>query len=71
MGTNETTLPISQVPQVLPLGVSHSTPFHLSYHYKIVPPPITTIPPPSIPTVDDARLEEYEARMERLESKMR
>lgn len=51
--------------------LSHSTPFHLSYHYKIIPQPITIASPPIIPIVDDTRLAEQEARVEKLESKMR
>ncbi|RVW35532.1 hypothetical protein CK203_073886 [Vitis vinifera] len=43
----------------------------LEDHCETAPPPAATVSPPMVPTTDDARLAEQEARVERLESRMR
>ena len=46
--------------------------FHSIYQIiEITPPPVATVLPPMIPTTDDTRLIEQEARVERLEARMR
>nr|CAN63814.1 hypothetical protein VITISV_011137 [Vitis vinifera] len=40
-------------------------------HYEIAPPPAATVSPPIFTTTNDTRLVEQEARVERLESRMR
>nr|CAN79724.1 hypothetical protein VITISV_018224 [Vitis vinifera] len=40
-------------------------------HYETIPPPTVIVPPPMVPTIEDTRLAEQEARVERLESKIR
>ncbi|KAL6319600.1 hypothetical protein AAG906_020677 [Vitis piasezkii] len=57
--------------QTLPPGASLGIPFHLADHYETIPPPTITVPPPIVTTTDDTRLAEQEARVERLESRMR
>ncbi|RVW34983.1 hypothetical protein CK203_092506 [Vitis vinifera] len=62
---------VPQDAQVLPPKTSHGVPFHLSDHYEIAPPPAATVSPPIFTTTNDTRLVEQEARVERLESRMR
>ncbi|KAL6328557.1 hypothetical protein AAG906_038752 [Vitis piasezkii] len=58
--------------QVLPPGTSHGIPFYLSDHCEIAPPPAATVLPPIFTTIDDMiALTEQEARVERLEARMR
>ena len=71
MVTDETVPHASQTEQALPPRASLGTPFHLAYHYEIIPPPTVTVPPPMVPTIEDTQLAEQEAKVERLESKMR
>ncbi|KAL6320790.1 hypothetical protein AAG906_008790 [Vitis piasezkii] len=56
---------------VLPLRTSHGIPFHLSDHCETAPPPATIVLPPIFTTTNDTRLTEQEARVERLEARMR
>ena len=49
------------------LGIS----FHLTDHYETIPPPTVIVLPPILTTTYDSRLVEYEARVERLEFRMR
>ncbi|RVW49869.1 hypothetical protein CK203_105856 [Vitis vinifera] len=56
--------------QVFQLGLHMA--FHSIYQIiEITPPPVATVLPPMIPTTDDTRLIEQEARVERLEARMR
>ena len=71
ISTDDTVPHIPQMAQVLLLGTSHGVPFHLSDHCEITPPPAATVLPPMIPTTNDTRLTEQEARIERFEAKMR
>ncbi|RVW31888.1 hypothetical protein CK203_087158 [Vitis vinifera] len=71
MVTDETIPHASQTTQTRPPGVSLGTPFHLADHYETIPLPIVTVPPPMVPTIEDTRLAEQEAKVERLESTMR
>ena len=71
MVTDETIPHASQTAQAIPPRVSLGTPFHLADHYETIPPPAVTVPPPIVTTTDDTRLTEQEARVERLESRMR
>ena len=71
ISTDETVPHASQTAQVLPPKTSHGVPFHLSDHYEIAPPPAATVSPPIFTTTNDTRLVEQEARVERLESRMR
>nr|CAN78097.1 hypothetical protein VITISV_040387 [Vitis vinifera] len=57
--------------QVLPLGTSHGVPFHLSDHCETTPPPIVAMSHPIVNTTNDTRLTEQEARVERLEARVR
>ncbi|KAJ9680317.1 hypothetical protein PVL29_019589 [Vitis rotundifolia] len=59
------------IEQVLPPRTSHGVPFHLSDHCETAPPPAATVSPPIVTTTDDTRLIEQEARVERLEARMR
>ncbi|KAL6316098.1 hypothetical protein AAG906_015614 [Vitis piasezkii] len=61
----------SQTTHALPPRASLGTPFHLAYHYETIPPPTVTVPPSMVPTIDDTRLAEQKARVERLELRMR
>ena len=83
-GTDETVRPAPQTVQVPSSGVSFGVPFQLSSQFETVPPPAVTVPlapPPAVtapivpspivPIIEDTRLTEHEARMERLESRMR
>ena len=71
MVIDETVPHASQTAQALPPRVLLGTPFHLADHYETAPPPAATVSPPIVATTDDIRLAEQEARVERLESKMR
>ena len=71
MITDETVPHVFQTAQTLPPRASLGIPFHLADHYETIPPPTVTVPPPMVPTTDDTRLAEQEARVERLESRMR
>ena len=71
MVTVETIPHASQTAQALPLGTSYGIPFHLVGHYETIPPPTAIVLPPMIPTTNDTRLSEQEARVERLEARMR
>ncbi|XP_034688183.1 uncharacterized protein LOC117916338 [Vitis riparia] len=71
MVTDETIPHASQTAQTRPPGVSLGTPFHLADHYETIPPHTVTVPPPMVPTIEDTRLAEQEAKVERLESMMR
>ncbi|RVW88452.1 hypothetical protein CK203_043861 [Vitis vinifera] len=62
---------IPQTTQVLPLGTSHGVPFHLSDHCETTPPPIVAMSHPIVNTTNDTRLTEQEARVERLEARVR
>ena len=71
IGTDEAVSHASQTTQVLPPGISHGVPFHLSHYCETIPPPATIVLPLIVPTTDDTRLAEQEARVERLDSRMR
>ena len=71
IGTYETVPHTSKTTKAFPPKVSHSVPFHLYDHYKTITPPTTTTPYHIVPINDDVRLVEQEAKVERLESKMR
>ncbi|WKA06546.1 hypothetical protein VitviT2T_024441 [Vitis vinifera] len=71
MVIDETVPHASQTAQAIPPRVSLSTPFHLTDHYETILPPTVTMPPPMVPTIEDTRLAEQEAKVERLESMMR
>ncbi|RVW27289.1 hypothetical protein CK203_107328 [Vitis vinifera] len=71
ISTDDTVPHVPQIAQVFPPGTSHSVPFHLSNHCETTPPPAVTVSPPMVPTIEDTRLAEYEAKVERLESMMR
>ena len=71
ISTDETVPHASQTTQVLPLGTLHGVPFHLSDHCDIAPPYTATVSSPIVTTIDDTRLADQEARVERLESRMR
>ncbi|RVW66026.1 hypothetical protein CK203_007420 [Vitis vinifera] len=71
MATDETFPHAPQAAQTRPPGVSLGTPFHLADHYETIPPPTVTVPPPMVSTIEDTRLAEQEAKVERLESMMR
>ena len=71
ISTNETVPHASQTAQVLLLGTLHGVPFHLSNHCETAPPLATTVTPPIVTITDDTRLAEQEAKVKRLESRMR
>ena len=71
ISTDDTVPHVPQTAQVFPPGTSHGVPFHLSSHCKTVPPPAATVLPPMIPTTNDTRMTEQEARIERFEARMR
>ena len=71
MVTDETVPHASQTTQAPPPEASLGIPFHLADHYEVIPPPTVTMPPLIVTTTNDTRLIEHEARVERLESKMR
>ena len=71
MITDETIPHAFQTAQALPPMASLGIPFHLANHYETIPPPTVTVPPPMVPATDDTRLAEQEARVERLEFRMR
>ncbi|XP_034709002.1 uncharacterized protein LOC117932075 [Vitis riparia] len=71
MVTDETIPHASQTAQTRLPGVSLSTPFHLADHCETILPPTVIVSPPMVPTIEDTRLAEQEARVDRLESKMR
>ena len=57
--------------QVFPLRTSYGVPFHLSDHCETAPPLAAIVSLPIVTTTDDTRLAKQEARVKRLESKMR
>nr|CAN66435.1 hypothetical protein VITISV_028237 [Vitis vinifera] len=69
--TDETVHHESQTAQALPSRVSLGTPFHLANLYETIPLPTVIVPPPMVSTINDTRLAEQEARVERLDSRMR
>ena len=74
VGPNETVPPTPQTTQVPPPGVSYGAPFQLFGQFETTPPHVTTVftaPSPTIFNIDNVRLTEQEARMERLEARMR
>ena len=71
ISTDETVPHASQTSQVLPLGTLHGVPFHLSDDCETAPPSTATVSSPIVTTIDDTRLADQEARVERLESRMR
>ena len=71
ISTDKTVPHASQTVQILPLGISHDVPCHLSDHCEIAPPPTVTMSSPIVTTTDDTRLAEQEAKVERFESRMR
>ncbi|RVW60303.1 hypothetical protein CK203_084089 [Vitis vinifera] len=56
--------------EVLPPGISHGVPFHLSDYCETALPRTATVLPLIVTTTDNTRLAEQEARVERLESRM-
>ena len=73
-GQDETVPLVPQTKQVPPPSVSYGAPFQLSDQFETAPPHATAVPiapSPIIPDIDDVRLIEQEARMERLEARMR
>ena len=71
MVTDEIVPHASQTTHALPPRASLGIPFHLADHYETIPLPTVTVPPPIVTITDDTRLIEQEARVERLESRMR
>ena len=71
ISTDDTVPHVPQTVQVLPLGTSHGVPFHLSDHCETAPPPAVIVLPPIFTITDDTRSTEQEARVKRLEAKMR
>ena len=71
ISTDETIPYASQTTQVFPPRTSYGVPFHLSDHCETAPPPVTIVSPPIVTNTDDTRLAEQEARIERLEFRMR
>ena len=71
MVNNEIVPHASQTTQALSPEAPHGIPFHLADHYETIPPPTVTVPPPIVTIIDYTRLVEQEARVERLESRMK
>ena len=71
MVIDETVPHACQTTQTFLLRVSHGIPFHLENHYETIPPPTVIVPLPIVSTTDDTRLAKQEARVQRLESRMR
>ncbi|KAJ9708445.1 hypothetical protein PVL29_000472 [Vitis rotundifolia] len=71
ISTDDTVPHVPQTEQVLPPRTSHGVPFHLSDHCETAPPSAAVVSPPIVTTTDDTRLTEQEARVERLEARMR
>ena len=71
MVTDETVPHASQTAHTLPPRASLGIPFYLADHYETIPPPTVTVPPPIVTITNNTRLAEQEARVERLESRMR
>ena len=71
MVTDETVPHASQTAHTPPPEASLGIPFYLADHYETIPPPIVTVPPPIVTITNNTRLAEQEARVERLESRMR
>ena len=71
ISTDETVPHASQTTQVLPPRTLHGVPFHLSDHCETAPPFAATVLSPIVTTIDDTRLADQEAKVERLESRMR
>ncbi|KAJ9683815.1 hypothetical protein PVL29_016354 [Vitis rotundifolia] len=71
ISTDDTVPYVPQTEQVLPPRTSHGVPFHISDHCETAPPSAAAVSPPIVTTTDDTRLTEQEARVERLEARMR
>ena len=71
---DETVPHAPQKTHVPPMGVSYGAPFQFSGQLETAPPHATvvpTAPSPTISDIDNVRLTEQEARMERLKARMR
>ncbi|RVW13263.1 hypothetical protein CK203_111557 [Vitis vinifera] len=62
ISTDKTVPHASQTVHVLPPKTSHGVPFHILDHCETAPPPIATVSPPIVTTIDDTRLAKQEAR---------
>ena len=74
VGIYEVVPPAPQIVQVPLPRVSYGAPFQLFGQFETTPPHatmVTTAPYPTVPIIEDVRLIEQEAMMERLDTKMR